>query len=210
MQPPGDYLWKVVASNGGNLSAPSLSNTLNKLANGTLRGVVSNEDGDPLPDAMVECGSLFAATNNLGEYYLSMLPGTYTITVSCQDYQTQTLNRVSVQSGQETLLNVTLESTVSNADDLAPIISGIQNVYPNPFRENASIELILKDTANPYTLSIYNLRGELVHRQTGQQTGKVNLNWNGRDSRNRQVAPGIYFIRLKHGPLMQQRKLIHL
>lgn len=210
LQPPGDYLWKVIASSGGNLSAPSLSNTLTKPANGTLHGVVSNEDGDPLPDALVECGTIFAATNNLGEYNLSMLPGIYTVTVSCQDYQTQTQNRVSVQSGQETLLNITLESTVSNADELAPAVSGIQNVYPNPFRENASIELIIKDSANPYTLSIYNLRGELVHRQTGQQTGKLKLSWDGKDSRNRQVAPGIYFIRLKHGPLMQQRKLIHL
>lgn len=208
LQSPGEYLWKVIASNGGNLSAPSLSNTLVKVANGTLQGVVINEEGTPLEGALLECGALTTMTNNLGEYYLSLLPGTYTVTASCQDYQSLTQNRVGVLSGQASLVNFTLQSTVANADELAPEVSGIQSVYPNPFSESASIELALKDDANPYILSVYNLRGELVHRQSGRQTGKLTLSWKGEDKLQRKLAAGLYFIRLEHGSLRQTRKLM--
>jgi len=207
LQPPGDYLWKVIALSGTDLSEPSLSNPLAKLANGILRGVVINEDGNPLEGALLECGTLSTNSNALGEYYFSLLPGIYSVTATYQGYEPLSLNRIVVLSEQESIANFTL-LTVANDDELAPAVSGIQSVYPNPFRVSASIDVVLKDDANPYTLSVYNLRGELVHRQSRRQAGKLTLTWNGQDSRNRKVAPGLYFIRLEHGAMRQQRKLI--
>jgi subtilisin family serine protease len=208
LQAPGEYLWKVMASSGSNQSAPSWSNSVVKVANGTLRGVVQTEDGGLLEDAIVSCGSLSTSTNSQGEYTLSLLPGSYTVTVSFPGYIPLSLNRVVVQSGQESVVNFTLQLIVPNVDELAPALFGIQNIYPNPFRNNTSIELSLKDDASPYTLSIYNLRGELLYRQTGKESGKLTISWDGKDKLQRIVAAGLYFIRLEQGSLRQLRKLV--
>lgn len=208
--PAGEYLWKVIASSGGNLSAPTVSNILAKSANGTLQGVVVNSEGDPLAGATVAAGSLNASTNALGEYSLSLMPGSYTVTASCDGYLPLSQNRVVIQPGMASTVNFTLQLIVPNSDALAPAASAINRAYPNPFRENIAIELYIKDDITPYTVSIYNLRGELVHRETGRQAGMLTLNWNGQDEWQRRLAAGIYFLRLEHGTQRLQRKLIRM
>ncbi len=208
LQAPGHYLWKVIASHGGNLSAPSLSNTISKAANGILRGMVTNEDGIPLEGAQLVCGTLSTSSNDLGEYYFTLVPGVYTITATFQGYEPLSHRRIVVDSEQEIIVDFTLQLIVANADELAPAVSVIQTVYPNPFHDKTSFEVSIKDDAIPYTLSIYNIKGELVHRQTGRQAGKHTLIWEGQDRQNRKVAPGLYFVRLEHGSSRQQRKLI--
>ena len=208
LQAPGDYLWQVIASNGGVTSEPTLSNALPKLANGSLHGIVASQGGTPLEGALIDCGTLSAGTNGLGEYSLSLLPGTYTLPATCVGYQPLTLNRVVVQSGQELQVDFTLQPLVVQVDEQVPAISGIHSIYPNPFHASATIELSLKDESTPYALSVYNLRGELVYRQSGRQTGKLTLNWNGEDNSRRQLAPGVYFVRLEQGSLRQYRKIV--
>lgn len=207
-QTAGSYLWKVVAvSNAGN-SAASASNSLSKALNGVVRGIVTNLNGDPLVNALVDCGTLSSVTDNQGEFYLSMVPGTYSLTASCSNYDNLTINRIGVQPEQEVTQNFSLSPTMSDSDELSPQTSGFISIYPNPFRDSAKIELNLKDSVNPYQISIFNLRGELVYKHSARQAGKVSLSWNGHDNLNRKLASGLYLIKLEQGKLKQTRKLM--
>jgi len=98
--------------------------------------------------------------------------------------------------------------TVSNQDPLAPALAGIQSIYPNPFSGTAQIRLQLKPGTGDHTLSIYNLRGELVDRNTISQKGELTLTFSGRDSQNRRLGSGIYLIRLQGEGLDQVRKVV--
>lgn len=209
-QTPGSYIWKVIGVTGAVNSAASVSNSLLKTPNGTIHGVVSNLNGVPLENAVVDCGQVSSLTNALGEYNLSLVPGTYSLTATCTNYEEQTLNRIGVLSEQELVRNFALEPSVANEDELSPALNGFVNIYPNPFRGSTRIELNLKDGVNPYQIRIFNLRGELVYSHTGLQQGKLSLVWNGTDSGKRRLASGLYFIRLEQGKLKQTRKLMLL
>jgi hypothetical protein len=98
--------------------------------------------------------------------------------------------------------------TVANSDPVAPVLAGIQSIYPNPANASANIRLYLKDDIVPYILSIYNIKGELVQRFTDRRQGDISLTWNGKDSQGRKLASGIYLIRLENGELRQTRKVV--
>jgi len=71
-----------------------------------------------------------------------------------------------------------------------------------------NIQFHLKDGETPYTLSIYNIKGELVYRQGDTNRGDISVTWDGRDAKGRQMASGIYFIRLNSGDLNQMKKVV--
>ncbi len=102
----------------------------------------------------------------------------------------------------------TYDITVSNADPSVPTVAGIKNIYPNPFGASVNIQFHLKDGETPYTLSIYNIKGELVYRQGDTNRGDISVTWDGRDAKGRQMASGIYFIRLNSGDLNQMKKVV--
>ncbi len=209
LQSPGIYIWKVIASSGGVNSEASVSNSLIKVPNGIVHGIVSDPNGVPLELAVVDCGQMTYMTGPTGEYSLSLVPGTYTFTIGLVPlYEELIVNRITVVSGLELVQNFTLVPAVANEDELSPAINGFVSIYPNPFRGSTRIELNLKDGAQPYQIKIFNLRGELVYSLADRQQGKVSLSWNGTDSLNRKLASGLYFIRLEQGKLKQTRKLL--
>ena len=69
--------------------------------------------------------------------------------------------------------------------------------YPNPFSGSTQIR-VLSNQQISCSLSIYNLRGQLVKKLfEGVCTFGENLiEWDGTDSHNQHVAPGVYFARL--------------
>ena len=73
----------------------------------------------------------------------------------------------------------------------------IVNVYPNPLVENttANFEISVKNDETAQ-LRIFNIRGQLVKEFSEIPTGHHNINWDGRDNRNREVSSGIYFYQL--------------
>ncbi|MDD2596293.1 MAG: endonuclease [Candidatus Cloacimonetes bacterium] len=73
----------------------------------------------------------------------------------------------------------------------------IDNVYPNPFRENVQVIVDRKD-AKTIAVDVYNIRGARVYSES--LTANDNrFDWNGRDFEGRQLGQGIYFIRLSDG-----------
>lgn len=60
-------------------------------------------------------------------------------------------------------------------------------------------------------LNIYNLKGQLVSRITDKylNTGVYTLNWNGRDTKGRLSAQGIYYLEMKKGNQRSVTKVVY-
>jgi len=96
---------------------------------------------------------------------------------------------------------------VSNDDPVAvntPALR-IDNVYPNPFRDEVRIALDAKSGEN-LRATIYNLRGEkIISRELGQERGMA---WDGKDQEGRKQAAGVYFIRISGARSSTSSKLL--
>ncbi|MDI3503593.1 MAG: hypothetical protein PWP64_529 [Candidatus Cloacimonadota bacterium] len=90
------------------------------------------------------------------------------------------------------------------------LITGLSNVYPNPFNHSTSISLEIAKDAKDLKVEIYNIRGQKVTTLLSgkQDPGTMNLVWDGMDSHGRNMPSGIYFCRLKNGNTNQSIKLM--
>lgn len=97
---------------------------------------------------------------------------------------------------------------VANPDDTdTPLVTGISQLYPNPFSKQLNIQLGFKEANQDYQLKIYNLKGECVYQAKGIGTGKLDLNWDGKSSEGNRLPKGIYLLSFKCGNIKQTRKL---
>ena len=81
---------------------------------------------------------------------------------------------------------------------------------PNPFNAQTSIGFSL-DAASPYTLTVYNIAGQVVKTYAGQaEAGTVTVTWDGRDNRNSPVASGVYFYVVDAGGFTATRRMLLL
>jgi flagellar hook assembly protein FlgD len=82
---------------------------------------------------------------------------------------------------------------------------------PNPFGTGTSIGYGLPQ-ASDVKLSVFDASGSLVRTlvEISQTAGLYSVIWNGKDNTNRQLANGIYFIRMQAGTNKFLRKAILL
>ena len=87
------------------------------VAGGTISGLVTDLQDQPIAGATVTVGSLTATTLVDGGYSISVLPGTYSVSCSAANYISQTINDIVVTSNQITtanfVLNAVLNGTIS-------------------------------------------------------------------------------------------------
>jgi len=74
---------------------------------------------------------------------------------------------------------------------------------PNPFSSRTTISFILAsyEHLNEYTLSIYNIRGQLIKTFCGRENNfwvKTDIVWDGTDEKGNKVSPGVYFYKLEY------------
>jgi len=102
--------------------------------------------------------------------------------------------------------------TVSTDDPTAPALnSGLESIYPNPFNPKTSISYYLAQPEE-VSLSVYNLKGQKVLDLVNESkaAGNHSVNWDGKDASGREVASGIYYLRLRAGQTNQTRKMTML
>ncbi|MCD4650332.1 MAG: T9SS type A sorting domain-containing protein, partial [Candidatus Cloacimonetes bacterium] len=88
----------------------------------------------------------------------------------------------------------------NTADDIPPVTQ--MSIYPNPFRQNLTIELPASETRNADDIicNIYNIRGQLVKRLEQSATEAIpRIIWNGANEKGKPVSDGVYFVRVKAG-----------
>ncbi|MFW5627772.1 MAG: C10 family peptidase [Candidatus Cloacimonadaceae bacterium] len=101
-------------------------------------------------------------------------------------------------------------TTVSTDEDSTPAaITQLNGNYPNPFNPETNISFTLKE-ADLVSLDIYNLKGQLVKSLVKGEmpSGEHTIVWNGRDNSDREVASGVYFLRMNAGKYSSSRKMI--
>ncbi|MBN2016922.1 MAG: T9SS type A sorting domain-containing protein [Candidatus Cloacimonetes bacterium] len=97
-------------------------------------------------------------------------------------------------SGNPSIMVFYNQNSVS-IDNEIQVHSLVSN-YPNPFSYSTTISFS-KLSAKPTEVNIYNLKGELV-TNIPVQSGQKSVTWNGMNSDNEYLAPGIYFYQIMH------------
>jgi len=96
-----------------------------------------------------------------------------------------------------------------NTDARVPAGYALSQNYPNPFNPVTQISYTLPKSTE-VSLTVYNSLGQevttLVNKQ--QQSGTYHVTWQGLNSRNQQVASGIYFYRLDAGDYSMMKKMV--
>ena len=210
--PDGPYRWAVKAVYSNDvLSVASFSNTIVALTEtGMISGVVRQQNNQPIPGAVITAGTYTATTNNSGAYSIVAETGTYSVHVSANNYQGQTVENVIVIPNQTTTVNFILIPGSGTDDPAVPVTrTELLGNYPNPFNPSTTISYALKDNA-PVELLIYNLKGQKVKtlvRET-QSSGRYHVIWNGRDETGRAVSSGVYHYILRAGTFKATRKML--
>jgi hypothetical protein len=90
-----------------------------------------------------------------------------------------------------------------------PRQTALLGAQPNPMRQHTGIRY---DLAAPgfSRLAIFDIRGAQVRELVAkyEQPGSYEAVWNGRDTRARPVAPGVYFCRMLTGSFRATTKLL--
>lgn len=87
-------------------------------------------------------------------------------------------------------------------------ITGIRDMYPNPFSSSVTLLLGVKEANQGYKLTIYNIRGELVYESSGIASGDFQHTWNGCATDGRKLPAGIYLVSFTSGTTQQTRKAV--
>jgi len=111
-------------------------------------------------------------------------------------------------SGKIYRLNV--GNPVNNDDPVAPSLDLKLTCYPNPFRGSTNIKIEQTDNS-PTTITVYNLRGQLIRTVVNSQKlspGEHLFTWDGKNDNGQLAAAGIYFFKMKSGSYSATRKMI--
>ncbi len=177
---------------------------------GSLSGVVQNESALPIEGALVTAGTHTALTDPNGEYYLPLMAGTYTVSISAASYETQSFEDVSIMPDMNTQIDPILVLISSHPDaDIIVLSDTLLPPYPNPFRTETAIPYILKE-ASPVRIDIYNARGQFVRSLVDSKLpgGKHEIKWDARDMNGKAVRSGVYFFRMRVGDRIHHKKLL--
>ncbi len=107
------------------------------------------------------------------------------------------------------LQSVTLTGTANpNPDPQSPAMPYLDSCSPNPFNPSTSISFSLPE-AGIASICVYDLKGrKTATLQNGfMGAGKHSIIWNGKDSTGRDVASGVYILRLEAGGKRHSRKV---
>jgi hypothetical protein len=108
-------------------------------------------------------------------------------------------NLVSVEAA------TTFGAMLSTESSVLPTEFAVYQNYPNPFNPKTNISMDLVD-ASPYTVSVYNVAGQLVEVISGEgEAGTVVVEW---DAAN--FASGVYFYKVEVGSVSKTMKMVLL
>lgn len=167
-------------------------------ADGTISGTITDAQSLPIEGAIITAGSNTTTSASNGDYSLSLLPGTYTLSCEATGFVTQSQTNVTVQSNQNTVSNFIL-GVVSNSDDSyiteIPVLK--QNV-PNPFR-NSTVIGFYSDKEQVSNLNIYNSKGQKVRTLSlsSGEKGWQQVMWDGTNNAGKKLTAGKYYYKLE-------------
>ncbi|MBN2790379.1 MAG: T9SS type A sorting domain-containing protein [Candidatus Delongbacteria bacterium] len=146
-----------------------------------------------------------------GDYYRILIPGTYTMTVSCPGYFPQTIDNIVVTDDtgvfkEATEVNVQLvKNTGIDNEQFTMDNLQLEQNYPNPFNPTTTISFI-NDKHQNISINIYDQAGKLVEKVVDNKftAGKFSFEFNGD-----KLSSGIYYgvLRTDDG-IVQANKMV--
>ncbi len=139
-------------------------------------------------------------TREYSQFRLRFPPG-HDIVGYSSDYVAYANNPSSSNSFDPHLI-VTYHKSVSNSQEVEPLQTQlIKLIYPQPSKNNFNIEFMDKDN-KPINLSLYDLRGRLVHSEinVAKKNGIAKIP-------TLDYPSGIYFLKVKDGNKSEVRKI---
>jgi len=102
------------------------------------------------------------------------------------------------------------EGSLELSNEELPIEYGIDN-FPNPFNPSTEIRYQLPQL-DKVQIVIYNVLGQEVRTLVNgkQEAGRYTVTWNADNEQGYKVPSGMYFLRMKAGSFMANRKLLLL
>jgi M6 family metalloprotease-like protein len=90
-----------------------------------------------------------------------------------------------------------------------PLVTRLENAYPNPFNPATTIRYQLKDPAE-VKIDIYNLKGQRVRSfvQSHAAPGYYHVIWDGCDSSGRALSSGVYLYKMSAGSYRAAKKIV--
>jgi hypothetical protein len=103
------------------------------------------------------------------------------------------------------------DNAVATPDEVPLAVVGLDQNYPNPFNPSTTISFSLPAEAK-VKLQVFDLRGRLIKTLVDEtrQSGRHDIQWDGKNRRGAQVASGVYFYRLDTGKITKQRSMMLL
>jgi hypothetical protein len=93
------------------------------------------------------------------------------------------------------------------AEDTAPAMLSL-NIYPNPFSSAANLSLKGIKATETVSVSIYNVKGQMIRQVSVNGSGEFVWNWDGRDQSRIPVSPGVYLVKVSSGQNRTSAKLM--
>lgn len=98
----------------------------------------------------------------------------------------------------------------TDANDFGKISDTI-SVYPNPFRDNVSIEIQLTESSDLQDLSVYDLKGSLIYKfdkNILKAGSKKIVTWNGQSQNSEKLKAGVYLLVFRTAKTSKTIKLV--
>jgi hypothetical protein len=106
-----------------------------------------------------------------------------------------------------------LNITPISADDPAIIPPDMAFAnFPNPFNTETTFAINLPDIEDDAVIELYNIKGQLIRKLEvpPSEDSVTHITWDGRDSKGRVVASGIYLAKLRNGSETQTHRVVLL
>ncbi len=110
---------------------------------------------------------------------------------------------------QSAVLTVDVPTGIENRGQTLPNGFALLHAYPNPFVEEAAVQVQLAKPAR-IMVAVYDLRGRLIRTlmQGDRPAGTHRLQWDGLDNAGRRVGSGVYFLKLTTAGQTVTQKLV--
>jgi len=90
----------------------------------------------------------------------------------------------------------------------SPTAFALSAPRPNPFAGKATLELAVPQGKGKASVGVFDLQGRRIAELVNESTpGRHTLTWDGRDSTGREVAAGVYFVRLEATGVRETKKI---
>ncbi len=106
-------------------------------------------------------------------------------------------------------VTVTVQYTEPGGDvpPVVELVNNLESAYPNPFNPSTTIRFSVKKNETA-TISIFNLKGEMIRSYEGFTTGQHKVVWDGNDRYGKKVGSGVFLYRLETSSYTQTRKMM--